>query len=140
MRIQSAALPLILLWIWFVTGNCLHIRSSQGNTTAINERVTPSSASSDDQCLTYRFPVGQRDPCAGYTCAFMGWCIPSSDLKRPTCVCYNNCFDVGDSTDKGVVCASDGVEYPSLCHLRRAACSMMIDLSVTYNGKCGKLY
>ncbi|KAA3675179.1 uncharacterized protein DEA37_0013985, partial [Paragonimus westermani] len=94
------------------------------------------SASTDSDCFTYRFPQGIRNPCADYKCAFQAWCVPSQDFKRPTCVCYNTCYDVGDSTDKGPVCGSNGQEYASVCHLRREACTMMVDIEIKYRGKC----
>ncbi|VDQ14159.1 unnamed protein product [Trichobilharzia regenti] len=103
-----------------------------------NQTVKNKLLQSDD-CFKYRFPPNIRNPCLNYTCAFQAWCVPSADFKRPTCICYNTCYDVGDSMDKGPICGSDNRDYESICHLRREACTMMIDLAMKYRGKCGKL-
>lgn len=96
-------------------------------------------SNNNNNCFQYRFSSNIHNPCLNYTCAFQAWCIPSIDFKRPTCICYNTCYDVGDSIDKGPICGTDNRDYESICHLRREACTMMIDLSIKYRGSCGKL-
>ncbi|CAH8596586.1 unnamed protein product [Schistosoma turkestanicum] len=100
-----------------------------------NHNETKTKLNNND-CFKYRFPPNIPNPCLNYTCAFQAWCVPSADFKRPTCICYNTCYDVGDSTDKGPICGSDNRDYESICHLRREACTMMIDLSMKYRGRC----
>ncbi|TPP67582.1 Agrin [Fasciola gigantica] len=108
--------------------NKLELTKSEGQTS---ELQLPKS-----DCFKYRYPPGISDPCENYKCAFQAWCVPSKDFQRPTCVCYNACYDVGDSEDKGPVCGSNGQDYASVCHLRREACTMMTDIEVKYRGKC----
>ncbi|KAM3186301.1 hypothetical protein ACTXT7_004585 [Hymenolepis weldensis] len=90
----------------------------------------------EDPFFRVRCPLKFKDPCEGYTCSFNSWCIPSQDYKYPNCICYSECYDVGDSDDSGSVCGSNGMNYPSLCHLKREACSLKINIELKYWGRC----
>lgn len=91
-------------------------------------------------CFRYRFHAskGLENPCRGYVCPFNAWCVPSEDSTHPKCVCHQICYDVGDSDDSFPVCGSNGVNYKSLCHLKREACSLEMNVTVKYWGRCGK--
>lgn len=83
--------------------------------------------------------LGSRpNPCLNHTCKYQAWCIPNSDFSLATCVCYTTCFDVGDSTDSEPVCGTNLKQYPTFCHLRREACTLMVDIGVKYHGLCSE--
>lgn len=88
-----------------------------------------------DSCFQYRF-YGVDNPCQGYTCPVNAWCIPSDDFTTPKCVCHQSCYDVGDYDESFPICGSNGVNYKSLCHLKREACSLKLDIRVKYWGRC----
>ena len=96
----------------------------------------------DQPCFRFQFSGsrGVRNPCQGYTCPFNAWCMPSDDLTSPKCVCHQTCYDVGDSDDSFPVCGSNGINYKNLCHLKREACSLKVDITVRYWGRCGMTF
>ncbi|VDM34801.1 unnamed protein product [Hydatigera taeniaeformis] len=96
------------------------------------------TSNQDDRCFRYRFPLGSgvNNPCQGYTCPFNAWCIPSDDFTSPRCVCHQTCYDLGDSDESVPVCGSNGVNYKNVCHLKREACSLKVNISVKYWGRC----
>ncbi|VDO10320.1 unnamed protein product [Rodentolepis nana] len=94
------------------------------------------SSNKEDAFFRVRFPKKFKNPCAGYICPFNAWCIPSQTYRNPNCICYSECYDVGDSDDSGPVCGSNGMNYASLCHLKREACSLMTNIELKYWGRC----
>ncbi|EUB59336.1 putative kazal-type serine protease inhibitor domain protein [Echinococcus granulosus] len=80
--------------------------------------------------------TGVNNPCQGYTCPFNAWCIPSDDFSSPRCICHQTCYEVGDSDDSVPVCGSNGVNYKNVCHLKRESCSLKINITVKYWGRC----
>ncbi|KAM7543237.1 hypothetical protein Aperf_G00000000278 [Anoplocephala perfoliata] len=93
-------------------------------------------SNNEDPFFRIRFPAKFTSPCEKYTCPFNAWCIPSQDYKFPHCICYSECYDVGDSDDSGPVCGSNGINYKSLCHLKREACFLETNIWLKYWGRC----
>ncbi|XP_064610786.1 agrin-like isoform X2 [Liolophura sinensis] len=85
-----------------------------------------------------RFPgaCDVKDPCEGRVCSFGARCVPSLDLTAARCECPARCDSYGDSVGSNPVCGNDGVDYPNMCEMRRAACRQMKDIRVKYYGKC----
>lgn len=86
----------------------------------------------------YVYPPDVKDPCEGRVCSFGARCVPSLDLTAARCECPARCDSYGDSVGSNPVCGNDGVDYPNMCEMRRAACRQMKDIRVKYYGKCGK--
>jgi hypothetical protein len=89
-----------------------------------------------DACYVY--PADVRDPCAGKTCSYGARCVASLDGHVARCQCPETCSSYGDAVGSTPVCGTNGVDYPSMCELQKAACREMKDISVKYEGKCGK--
>ncbi|VDK73629.1 unnamed protein product [Litomosoides sigmodontis] len=94
-----------------------------------------------DKCLAV-FPEGlleKRNPCEDLRCGPGEQCVISENGKgyiSAHCVCPEQCENFGDSVESSPVCSNDGVDYPSLCHLRAHACKTKGNESVKYYGKC----
>lgn len=86
----------------------------------------------------YRFPANREDPCKKLDCSFGAECKRSKDGKRGECVCLKKCYTFGDSVGSRPVCASDGRDYSNECELRKRACHLRKDITVKFQGKCGK--
>lgn len=56
------------------------------------------------------------------------------------CVCPEKCSFSGSFKTRRTICGSDGVEYSSVCELKRASCIAMQDIHEKYIGKCGKYF
>ena len=56
-----------------------------------------------------------KDPCENVECPSSQKCLPSFDGASARCVCKGPCSDNVDQSD--TVCGSNGIDYPSLCHL-----------------------
>ncbi|VDM34406.1 unnamed protein product [Toxocara canis] len=52
------------------------------------------------------------------------------------CVCPHECDNYGDSVESSPVCATDGTDFESLCHLRAYACKAKQNVTIKYYGKC----
>ncbi|KAL5964703.1 Agrin [Taenia solium] len=61
---------------------------------------------------------------------------PNQDFSSPRCICHQTCYDLGDSDDSVPVCGSNGVNYENVCHLKRESCSLKINITVKYWGRC----
>lgn len=96
--------------------------------------IAPSSTLS-----CYVYPTDVTDPCQGKECSFGAQCVPSLDGQTARCQCPEQCRQYGDSVGSRPVCGTDRRDYRNVCELRRAACHAMKDVSVKYQGKCGKL-
>ncbi|CAH1773592.1 unnamed protein product [Owenia fusiformis] len=77
-----------------------------------------------------------RDPCEDKECHFGARCVSSLDSSQARCECQQECHTYGDSVDSTPVCGTDGVDYPNMCELRKAACNQFKELRVHYYGKC----
>ncbi|XP_072174629.1 agrin-like [Diadema setosum] len=72
------------------------------------------------------------DLCSSLECMFGSTCLVEGDAA--VCSCQIEC---GEGTDSSVpVCGSDGIDYPSACALRRAACETQRDLHISSIGYC----
>ena len=71
---------------------------------------------------------GPCDLCLGVHCKFGARC------ESGRCVCPTECPEVAEP-----VCASDGVTYPSECHLKSAACRQSADIGVRFFGECDEV-
>lgn len=79
-----------------------------------------------------------KDPCAKLNCTQGARCVRSRDGTEAECKCTESCPNLGDHEGSGPVCGSDGVDYASLCHLNKVACTQGINITVVFPGKCGK--
>lgn len=86
----------------------------------------------------YVFPAEQEDPCKDKKCQFGARCVPSLDGKSAECRCPESCPSMGDHIGSRPVCGSDGLDYRDTCELRRAACLSNSEITIKYQGKCGK--
>lgn len=87
----------------------------------------------------YVYPPGVKDPCEDKRCDFGAQCVRSLDGLHARCECIEKCNNYGDSVGSKPVCGSDGKDYNNVCELERASCVNMKDISVRYEGRCGKL-
>uniref|UniRef100_A0A8C3WLB2 Agrin n=1 Tax=Catagonus wagneri TaxID=51154 RepID=A0A8C3WLB2_9CETA len=77
-------------------------------------------------------PTGTRDPCANVTCSFGSTCARSLDGLTATCLCPATCL----GAPEGLVCGSDGTDYPSECQLLRHACARQENVFKKFDGPC----
>ena len=81
-------------------------------------------------------------------CPYYSVCTIDAKTMAPKCVCpsLSECMQ----TDSNMVnlkavlnetnfCGTDGVTYPSLCHLEVAACNRKQDIRAYTRGKCSKI-
>lgn len=61
---------------------------------------------------------------------------PNGDTAE--CKCPDKCPNLGDHIGSRPVCGSDGLDYKDTCELRKAACLSSTEITVKYQGKCGK--
>ena len=79
------------------------------------------------------------DPCLNKNCTLGAICERSLDGLTSRCICPRHCPSPG-SPGAITMCGSDGLEYQSLCQLRKAACENMKDIQPKTYGKCGRLF
>ncbi|EGI60511.1 Agrin [Acromyrmex echinatior] len=77
-----------------------------------------------------------KDPCEKLNCSQGSQCVRSRDGKEATCQCLESCPNLGDHEGSGPVCGTDGIDYPTLCDLNRAACEKGANITVAFRGKC----
>lgn len=82
--------------------------------------------------------IESTDPCRDKQCGFGARCVVSSDGRYATCECPTHCPNYGDHTKSRPVCGTNGQDYSDLCTLRMDACSTNGNITVKYDGKCGK--
>lgn len=70
------------------------------------------------------------DPCRSMSCHAGAKCVVIDGQAE--CRCARSC------QRRKPICGSDGKEYPSICHLEKFACENQLNITVKYNGKCGK--
>ncbi|XP_061708931.1 agrin-like isoform X5 [Cydia pomonella] len=68
------------------------------------------------------------DPCVGVTCPTGSRC--AVNFGQAECRCPRSC------QRRKTVCATDGKEYPSACHLDKHACDNQLNITIKYHGKC----
>ncbi|KAI1287240.1 Agrin [Halotydeus destructor] len=73
-------------------------------------------------------------PCASLDCFYGAECIVDSNGKEARCQCENYCQS--DPRSSETVCGSNGIPYPSECHLRVASCSIQTNIYVKSKGSC----
>lgn len=86
----------------------------------------------------YLYPAGMPDPCLDKACLFGSRCVASADGHLATCECPTSCPNYGDSDDSQPVCGSNGINYKNKCELDREACRLGRNITIRYEGKCGK--
>ncbi|XKL68114.1 hypothetical protein PGB90_003605 [Kerria lacca] len=90
-----------------------------------------------DTC--YVFPADSSDPCRNHVCQYGARCIPSEDGRNATCECPLNCPNYGDHSRSRPVCGADGLDYTNHCEMKKTACTSNINITVKYEGYCGKV-
>ncbi|CAG0890931.1 unnamed protein product, partial [Cyprideis torosa] len=65
-------------------------------------------------------------------------CVGGAVCVSGECVCKRTCVE--HEKDSGAVCGSDGVDYPSLCALKMAACELQEDIVLHKFGSCSGYY
>lgn len=76
--------------------------------------------------------------CHSITCPSGKHCLLDQNL-RPHCVrCTRKCSTANaiNQTARRKVCGTDGITYPSVCHLREAACRRGKAIPLAYRGTC----
>ncbi|EFN89082.1 Agrin [Harpegnathos saltator] len=86
----------------------------------------------------YVFPKEIKDPCTKLNCSQGSHCVRSRDGKEAICECLESCPNLGNHEGSGPVCGTDGIDYPTLCDLNRAACTKGANITVAFRGKCGR--
>ncbi|KAK0395945.1 hypothetical protein QR680_001503 [Steinernema hermaphroditum] len=89
--------------------------------------------------VLYNGSCDLRNPCEDLRCLAGEQCIITQGVNgglSAHCACPKECDDFGDSVMSTVVCASDGKEFPSLCHLNKFACENKANISAKYFGSC----
>lgn len=81
-----------------------------------------------------------KDPCAKLNCTQGAQCVRSRDGSKASCECLESCPNLGDHEGSSPVCGTDGTDYPSLCELNKAACAKGVNITVAFQGKCGKYF
>lgn len=89
-----------------------------------------------DTC--YVFPTDLSDPCSHHACQYGARCVPTPDGRNFTCECPLSCPNYGDHSRSRPVCGGDGLDYTNHCELKKTACKSDINITVKYEGYCGK--
>lgn len=77
--------------------------------------------------------VSGVNPCANVNCKHNEECIINK-FGIAACECVSDCEPVVQP-----VCGSDGLTYDSYCHLLQSSCQLKNNVSLAYNGICGKI-
>jgi len=81
--------------------------------------------------------VSTTGDCTNHVCQFSAVCQLLDGL--PHCICPASCSAQGDADsngEAGPVCGTDGLVYPSPCHLRLFNCRLQGTVQVAYYGQC----
>uniref|UniRef100_A0A915PPS5 Agrin n=1 Tax=Setaria digitata TaxID=48799 RepID=A0A915PPS5_9BILA len=88
-----------------------------------------------ESCLSGKFIYqkysGICDGCVNVRCEFYAICV-SDEAGTGSCQCPTQCAD----DNSGMICATDGITYPSECHMRLAACQQQKFIVVAFRGSC----
>lgn len=76
------------------------------------------------------FVLSVVDLCELVKCQYGAQCVDGA------CICGDDCAATSSPTHSSVLCASDGVTYPSLCHLKVTMCRAQRDISIAHEGPC----
>jgi hypothetical protein len=76
------------------------------------------------------FVLSVVDLCELVKCQYGAQCVDGA------CVCGDDCAATSPPTHTSVLCASDGVTYPSLCHLKVTMCRAQRDIRIAHEGPC----
>nr|XP_022901915.1 agrin-like isoform X3 [Onthophagus taurus] len=74
---------------------------------------------------------GSCNDCENKKCDFHASC--ESDGAETRCVCPETCKD---ELNKGLVCGTDGITYPSECEMMKTSCKTKQYILVAYKGDC----
>lgn len=102
----------------------------------MNQKIQPKSQSYN-HFLSAFVSVGITDPCRTTKCSYGQHCV-LGNLGEARCECSveNECSeDVNEQ-----VCGNDMRDYPSVCHVKKASCSLRRNIIVKYKGPCGTYY
>ncbi|KAK6734706.1 hypothetical protein RB195_018103 [Necator americanus] len=85
-------------------------------------------------------PCSQKSPCEDLRCGPGEDCVvfQKDGVMSAQCICPTTCPSYGDSVESSPVCSSQGIDYPSWCHLKQHACHTQINITVRYFGECGE--
>lgn len=99
-----------------------------GQCTAPGE-VCELTHSGKRKCLTLEDSL---QACQAGSCSPVRLCKRQGRGADPECVCRSNCT----SHPTHEVCGSDGITYPSHCHLHMTACTQRRHIGISSGGRC----
>ncbi|KAK6734704.1 hypothetical protein RB195_018103 [Necator americanus] len=110
--------------------------SANGNILMISAPLIPINLNVLDSL--HSFTWGQKSPCEDLRCGPGEDCVvfQKDGVMSAQCICPTTCPSYGDSVESSPVCSSQGIDYPSWCHLKQHACHTQINITVRYFGEC----
>ena len=74
-----------------------------------------------------------KDPCENVECPANQECLASFDGASARCACKGPCVEPDTDNTGDIVCGSDAIDYPSMCHLGK--CPLINKLQIIFQHK-----